>query len=81
MSLCKAVRTINRDHICMYPDALFVCACRGKLLPSMLEARIDAPLSCTHGLNSDPNAMATRNPLAVGGTRDAPANGNATTVV
>lgn len=61
--------------------ALYVRACRGKLNPSLLETRIDAPLSSTHGLNHDPNAMATRNPSAVGGADGAPANGNATTVV
>ena len=67
--------------MCLYPDALSVCVRRGKLLPSILEARIDAPLSCTHGLNTNPNAMATRNLPAVDGVDGAPANGTTTTMV
>lgn len=39
-----------------------------------MEARIDAPLSCTHALNTEPDAMATRNPVA-DGRNGTPANG------
>lgn len=58
-----------------------MCACRGKILPSLMEARIDSPLSVTHGLNTDPDAMATRNLPVVDGADGAPRNGNTTTMV
>ena len=61
--------------------------CRGKGYPSILEASIDSPLSITQGLNTNPNAMTTRNlppvdPVGTNGTTArGSGNGNAVTVV